>query len=323
MGPMTNRTTQGVALGFSSFALFSLSDASVKLIAGAIPPIQSAFIGALFGLLVLPFLLQSGEHLTDVVRTVNRPLWLIRFFAYPAGVIGSVTAFTHLSMSEAMVLMFLQPAFVTVLSIFFLKEKVGIQRWLAILIGFVGVLVVLRPGFRELSIGHLGAIIAGLGGAISIVVFRALGEKEKKVSLVGAGLLGAVVICGLLGIQGFTVPDLNQLLLLAGYGLLAALANILTSKASTMAPATLVGATQYGQMIWAIILDDFLFALRPDGPMLIGSLFILVSGGLTIIRERYHNHPWSPPLGGEKAAAAILQHRAARDTSCPAGSRTH
>lgn len=307
---MPDRTIQGVALGFAAFALFSLSDASVKLIAGVIPPIQSAFIGALFGLLILPFLLHPGDRVTDMVRSVNRPLWLVRFFAYPAGVIGSVTAFTHLSMSEAMVLMFLQPAFVTLMSIFFLKEKVGLQRWLAILIGFAGVLIVLRPGFRELSIGHLGAIFAGLGGATLIVVFRALGDREKKVSQVGAGLLGAVLICGVLSIRDFVIPDLRQLALLAGYGLLAALANVLTTKASVMAPATLVGATQYGQMIWAILLDDLLFNLRPDRTMLVGSLFILASGALTIIRERHHRRPWAAPLGGEKPAAAILAHRA-------------
>lgn len=309
---MADRTVQGVALGFAAFALFSLSDASVKLIAGAIPPIQSAFIGALFGLLVLPFLLHPGDRLSDIVRTVDRPLWLVRFFAYPAGVIGSVTAFTHLSMSEAMVLMFLQPAFVTLMSIFFLKEKVGVQRWLAILIGFAGVLIVLRPGFRELSIGQLGAIFAGLGGATSIVVFRALGDREKKVSQVGAGLLGAIVICGALSLRDFVVPDVRQLALLAGYGLLAALANVLTTKASVMAPATLVGATQYGQMIWAMALDDLLFGLRPDRTMLVGSLFILASGVLTVVRERHHRQPWPAPLGGEKAAAGILTHEAAK-----------
>lgn len=309
---MTDKTTQGVLLGVASFALFSLSDASVKLIAGGIPPIQSAFVGALFGMLVLPFLLHKGDRLTDIVRTVNRPLWLVRFFAYPAGVIGSVTAFTHLSMSEAMVLMFLQPAFVTIMSIVFLKEKVGLQRWMAIVIGFVGVLIVLRPGFRELSIGHFGAVLAGLGGAVSIVTFRALGGREKKISLVGAGMLGAIVICGVLSIGSFAIPDPGQLLLLASYGLLAALANILTTKASSLAPATLVGVTQYGQMIWAIGLDDLVFAIRPDGPMLIGSLFILASGALTMIREGKRGRPWSAPLGGDRIAAAILAHKAAR-----------
>ncbi|WP_407829709.1 hypothetical protein, partial [Staphylococcus aureus] len=91
--------------------------------------------------------------------------------------------------------------------------RVGMQRWLAIAIGFVGVLIVLRPGFRELSIGHLGAIFAGFGGAVSIVVFRALGVREKKISLVGAGLMGAIVICGALSISDFVMPDGEQILL--------------------------------------------------------------------------------------------------------------
>lgn len=263
--------------------------------------------------LLLPFLLAPGDRLRDVFSTVDRRLWLVRFLAYPAGVIGSVTAFTHLSMAEAMVLMFLQPSFVTVMSILFLKERVGMQRWLAIAIGFVGVLIVLRPGFRELSIGHLGAIFAGFGGAVSIVVFRALGTREKKVSLVGAGLMGAIVICGALSIRGFVIPDGKQTLLLAGYGLLAALANVLTTRASVMAPATLVGATQYGQMLWAIILDDVLFGVRPDMPMIVGMVFILGSGVLTIMREHRLGRRWGAPIGGERAASAVLVHEASRN----------
>ena len=102
------------------------------------------------------------------------------------GVIGSVTAFTHLSMAEALVLIFSQPAYITVMSVFFLKERVGFRRWSAVALGFLGVLIVLRPGFRPLSIGHLGALFAGLGGAVSVVAFRAARGKEKNVSLFGA-----------------------------------------------------------------------------------------------------------------------------------------
>lgn len=123
-----DKTTQGVLLGFLAFAMFSLSDASVKLLFGTIPPIQSAFIGALFGCLLLPFIKKPNENFLGVFRTSNRPLWLVRFFAYPIGIIGSVTAFTHLSMAEAMVLMFLQPAYVTILSIFFSERKSGLAK---------------------------------------------------------------------------------------------------------------------------------------------------------------------------------------------------
>ena len=312
-GAATGRTTQGVLLGFGSFGLFSLSDASVKLIAGAIAPMQSAFIGAIFGCLLLPLMLRKGEGITAVFRTVNRPLWLVRFVAYPVGVIGSVTAFTHLSMAEAMVLMFLEPTFVTLLSIVFLKERVGARRWLAIALGFAGVLVVLRPGFRELSIGHVAAIFAALGGAVSIIVFRALGDRESKASLVGAGPVGAVVVCGALSVQGLVWPTAHQWLQLAGYGLLATIANVLSARASVLAAATLVGATQYSQMLWAIGLDWALFGTRPDAPMLVGAALILASGVLTVMHERRQAPHWPPAArSGHQAASALLTRAAAR-----------
>jgi hypothetical protein len=83
------------------------------------------------------------------------------------------------------------------MSVFFLNERVGYRRWSAGAIGFLGVLIVLRPGFRPLSIGHLGALFAGLGGTVSVVAFRAARGKEKNISLFGAGILGGVIVCGL------------------------------------------------------------------------------------------------------------------------------
>ncbi|AHF93284.1 transporter [Opitutaceae bacterium TAV5] len=302
----TGRITKGVLLGFASFALFSFSDASVKLIEGELPPYESAFFGALFGLAILPFLLRRGDRWRDVFATTNRPLWLVRFFAYPAGVIGSVTAFTHLSMAEAFVLIFLQPAFVTLTSMLFLKERVGIRRWSAVVIGFIGVLIVLRPGFRELSIGHLGAVFAGLGGAVSIVTFRAVGAKEKAISLFGAGILGAVIVCGLLTIPRFVAPNAEQWAKLAGYGLLAAFANIVTMRAARHAPATHIGPTQYSQMLWAILLDFLLFGTGVDLPTLAGIVLIVGSGLLTLMREKARGTPLPPSVSGERHVPAAL-----------------
>ncbi|CAD7029123.1 EamA/RhaT family transporter [Pseudorhizobium endolithicum] len=301
------QTLKGVLLAFAAFAAFSWSDASVKLIEGALSAYEMAFFGAVFGLVGLPFLMKRGDHLVEMLRTTNRPLWLLRAFAAAIGTISSVTAFTYLSMAEAFALIFLLPSFVTIMSVVFLKEQVGIRRWSAVVIGFIGVLVVLRPGFRELSVGHLAAVFAGLSGGISIVVYHAIGHREKGISLYGAGVLGSLLVCGLLMIPGFAWPSAIQWLMLAGYGLFAALATILMMYATAHAPAAVIGPTQYSQMLWAVLFGYLVFGDSVDLPMLLGILLIIGSGLLTLARERARGvaNPPSVATDGQGNALAV------------------
>ncbi|MGE4371297.1 MAG: DMT family transporter [Xanthobacter sp.] len=277
-----SRVVLGIVLAFSAFAIFAFSDASVKMIEGRIPPYESAFFGAVFSLVALPFLMRPNDRMSDIFRTQDRRMWFIRFIAYPLGVMGSVTAFTHLTMAEAFALIFLQPAFVTLMSVLFLKEAVGLKRWSAVLLGFIGVLIVLRPGFRELSIGHFGALMAGLGGAIAIITFRAAPKGEKKISLFGAGIVGAIVLCGLAMLPGFRMPVGEEWVLLALYGLFAAFANVLLMYAAFHAPAAAIAPIQYSQMLWGLVLGRFLFGDVVDLPMLVGIVLIVGSGLLTL-----------------------------------------
>lgn len=297
---------KGVLIAFVSFAAFAFSDASVKLLEGTLSPYQASFLGAIFGAMALPFIMKPGDRWTDIFATTNRPLWILRFAAQAGGTIGSVTAFTHLSMAEAFALIFLLPSFVTIMSVLFLKEKVGFRRWGAVIIGFVGVMIVLRPGFRELSIGHLGAVFGGLSGAISIVIFRAMGPSEKNISLYGAGVLGTLVVCGALAIPGFQVPTMMQWVWLAGYGGFAAIAAILLMYAAAYAPATLIGPTQYSQMLWAVLFGYLVFGDHIDLPMMIGILLIVGSGLLTLMRERVRGTPLPPSIGTDAQAAAMV-----------------
>jgi drug/metabolite transporter (DMT)-like permease len=295
----SDQILKGLFLGFAAFAIYAFSDACVKFLGGALPSYEVAFIGSLFGFAAIPFLKKPDDRWADIVATTNRPLWLVRFAASGMAGIGAVTAFTHLSMAEAFALIFLLPAFVTIMSVLFLREKVGMKRWAAVIVGFIGVLIVLRPGFRELSIGHLGAIGGGLGGAISIVVFRAVGPREKNISLYGAGVLGTFTICGIAMIPSFVLPDLVQFGWLAAYGIFCALGSILLMTAAFYAPAALVGATQYSQMLWAIAIDALFFHLNLDGPMLIGIVLIIGSGILTLWREKVRGTPLPPSVAAE------------------------
>ena len=283
---MDRSVMRGVCLAFVAYFAYALSDASVKLLEGGIHPLQSAFFGGVFGIAAIPFLLSPGERWHYAFRSRNRRMWVLRAIAAVTGALGSITAFTYLSMAEAFSLLFLMPAFVTVMSVVFLKEDVGWRRWTAVILGFVGVLIVLRPGSRELNIGHAGAVVGGFSGAMTIVLMRAMGGKERRISLYGAGLVGLILVSGVLMVPYFRWPSIEQWIWLAGYGLLAAVGNALVMMASARAPATLVAPPQYGQMLWAIILGYFVFGDRLDWLMAVGVALIIASGLITFVREK-------------------------------------
>lgn len=299
----------GIFLAFASYAAFAVSDACVKFIDGTLSPYQTASIGAILGMAAIPFMMKKGETLTDAFRTNYPGMWILRTVSSAAGAIGSVVAFTYLSMAEAFALIFLLPTFVTILSVVFLRENVGWRRWLAVAIGFCGVLVVLRPGFRELSIGHLGALFGGLSGAISIVIFRLMGPKEKRVSLYTSGLIGPIIIAGALAIPHFEWPTMMQWVYLAGYGLLAAAASVLLLFAAQYAPASAIASPQYSQMLWAILFGYFIFDDTIDTPMIIGICLIIMSGIVTFIREKERGLDKPPVVAVSEPPALIADDR--------------
>lgn len=288
-----HRYFNGFLLGFLAFAIFTVSDAFIKSLSGSIPPFETVFFGALCALTTLPFL-RGDRPWRDIFKTCNRPLWMVRFFTMSFSTIGSVLAFTHLPMAEALALIFLQPVYVTILSMLFLGEKIRLPRWVAVGIGFLGVLVVLRPGFRDLSVGHLGALLSGFGGALTVIILRAVGNREGRLSLFGARVLGGIVVCGIVMIPHFVIPTADQAVRLAGYGLLSALANIIMIYAARKAPAAVIGPTQYSQMVWAMIIGAAIFHDQLDLPTCAGIVLILISGVMMFIRALHHAGPSDP-----------------------------
>jgi drug/metabolite transporter (DMT)-like permease len=276
---------KGVLLGFMAFAAYALSDAFVKSLRGSLPAYEAVFFGAVLGLTALPFIKGGGDRWREVLFAQRQGLWVVRAIASAVGSIAAVIAFTALPMAEAFALIFLLPIFVTILSVLVLKEHVGWRRWSAVVAGFIGVLVVLRPGFRVLGVGHLAAIICGLAGAISMIALRLAGPHEKRVTLYGAGMVGSMLITGALMLADFRWPTLAQVGLLLGYGLLAALASVLLMLATQKAPANHVAPTQYSQMLWAVLLGYVFFQDRLDWPMALGIAIILGAGLFTFVRE--------------------------------------
>jgi S-adenosylmethionine uptake transporter len=283
---------KGVLLGFACFAAYSISDAFVKALHGSLPSHEAVAIGAALGLVALPFVKERDEGWTDVFRARKPTLWWVRALTGAICNVSSVIAFTLLPMAEVFALIFLMPIFVTLLSVLLLKEHVGWRRWTAVFVGFAGVLVVLRPGFRQLGPGHVAAIVCGLSGAVSMVALRVAGAHEKRISLYGAGVIGPLLAGGMLMLPHFVWPDLAQWGLLAGYGLLAALAGVLLMLATQHAPANRIAPTQYSQMLWAIGFGYWLFGDRLDWPMALGIALILGAGLFTLVREERKTTWW-------------------------------
>lgn len=128
--------------------------------------------------------------------------------------------------------------------------------------------------------------MTAVGAAVNIIGMRAAGPGESRAALYGSNVFGVLVICGVAMAPVFAWPTAEQWFLLAGYGLLAAFANVLLMIATQSAPAAYIGPTQYSQMLWGILLGYLIFGDGVDAPMIVGMALIVASGLLTLWREK-------------------------------------
>jgi len=279
--------TNGILVALFAYATFSFGDAAVKALSGQLSIFEIGVFSTFFAGIALFFMKPKHERWRDFWR-MKRP-WAVHARAFSgvfAGIFG-VTAFTTIPFAEAYALIFLAPFFTTLMSILFLKEKVGIWRWSAIVAGFCGVMLVVRPGFRELELGHLAAVIVAVLAATTVILLRSLAGQEKQTSILGVmigyGLLFNVVAAAA---TSFAVPTLPQFGWLALAGLLAAGGQYFLMMATRLAPANQVAPTQYSQIVWAVLIGTVFFAEYPDWIAILGLAVVAASGLLTVLRER-------------------------------------
>ncbi len=277
---------KGVASGFLAYSLFSWGDASVKALTGGPSVFEIGFFVTLFGLvIIIPFGRPPGERWRDLFRMNHPRLVITRTIAGIIAGLCGILAFTTIPFAEAYALIFLSPAMVTILSTSLLGEQIGWRRWLAVVVGFAGVLVIVRPGFRELLPGHFAALTVSLCAATTVLVLRRIGRTEKRTSLVGVVLLSALIVNGVLMLPGFQWPSSHELLLMAASGFLGAGGHLSLLAATRLAPANQIAPTQYVQMVWAVFVGWIIYTEIPDGFTITGLVLIAFSGLFTILRE--------------------------------------
>ena len=277
----------GILLALVAYAVYSWGDAAIKALGGGLSVFEIGFYMTLVSALCIALTTPRDEKLLHFWR-MQRP-WAVqaRALSGMAASVLSVIAFTTIPLAEVYALIFLAPLFVTLMSILFLKEQVGPWRWFAIVAGFVGVLLVVRPGFKELEIGHVAALIVALLAAFAVILMRSLSARETRSTMLGFLMLYILAFNGVAMLfTGATMPTLAETGFLIVAGILAAAGNILLLRATRFAPANQIASTHYSQIMWAVVLGLLFFQEKPDPIALAGLAIIAGSGLLTVARER-------------------------------------
>lgn len=281
---MLRPNVKAALISLASFAAFSTHDVIIKALGGTYSPIQIVFFSVLLGFPLTTLMLigdASGEGLWP-----RRPVWSgLRTFAVVVTGFSAFYAFSVLPLAQTYAILFATPLLITILSVPILGETVRLRRWIAVIAGLIGVLIVLRPGHTALSLGHLAALTAAFGAATAAIIVRKIGGQERSMVLLLYPMLANVIVMGaLLGFVYEPMPALHLggLALIAGLGLLATLGQIIAYKTGE---AVIVAPMQYSQMLWAILYGYLLFQERVDAMTLLGAAVIIASGLYILLRE--------------------------------------
>ena len=275
----------GVVLAFLAYASFSVADALIKATGPALSVFEIAFFTTSFS--IIPAMLtKRGERWRDMYRLQHPWLVHLRCLTAISGTACVMYAFTHIQFADVYAIGFTTPLFVTLLAVLVLHEKVALHRWVLLFISFLGVVLVIRPGMRELASGHYVMMVGAMLGAVTTTILRHVAPRERRVSLVGLQVLYSGIINAVLMIPTFVIPSLEQLGILLGIGLLGGMGGLLLIQASKQTPANLIAPVQYSQLIWAILFGALFFGEYPDWIAILGMLVVVGAGLLNVLSER-------------------------------------
>jgi drug/metabolite transporter (DMT)-like permease len=292
MGTRTN--LRGIAAMLMAAALFSLMDSGLKLLSPHYPALQVASMRALSSLpLVLAYVAWRGAF-PGLLR-VRWPLHLLRG-ALGIGMLSLFTfALRQLPLAEAYSIFFVAPLLITALSVPFLGERVEPARWLAIFVGLVGVLVVLRPsGSGLFTLGGLAVLGASLFYSISAITVRIAGRTDSSESQVFWLMTLVGVGAGLMAAPHWTAIRGEHAWILVGVAISGFLGQLAITEAFRHGEASAIAPFEYSALAWGMGLDWALWRTLPDRYTLLGGAIIIASGIYLVRRERRHleaEHP--------------------------------
>lgn len=277
-------TLRGAALALTAFGIYATHDVVIKFLGASFSPFQIIFFSTLFGFPVVTFMLMHDPEPGNL--RPRHPWWTaLRTFAAVATAASAFYAFSSLPLAEVYAIIFASPLLITILAVPILGERVGWRRSLAVGVGLIGVIVVLRPGATQFELGHLAALTAAICSAVAAVIMRKIGRDERSAVLLLYPMMANFLVMGCA--MPFVYEPVSGLHLggfaaIAVLGFMGALFHI---AAYRTAPAVVVAPMQYSQILWAVAYGAFFFGETPARNTAIGAGIIIASGLYVVFRE--------------------------------------
>jgi drug/metabolite transporter (DMT)-like permease len=273
----------GIGLMLLSISMFSFGDALGKFLVGTYAVGQLLCLRACAALLALsPMIWRQRAQF----RHLERPwLQLFRVVLSTLEVAAFFLATVYLPLADVVTYYLAGPIFVTALSASVLREHVGWRRWCAVLVGFCGVVIALRPSAQTFSLPALIALGGSFSFSVLMLITRSL-RSTPDVVMASSQFTGTLLLGAVMSPFGWVTPSANSLLLFALAGIISVTALFCVNRSLKLAPASVVVPYQYTMIVWAVMFGFIVFGDVPQPATILGAVIIIVAGLYIFLRER-------------------------------------
>jgi drug/metabolite transporter (DMT)-like permease len=219
------------------------------------------------------------------LRSKRPQLQFLRIACALVAMLCGFTAVIHLPLAEATAIFFAKSFFVTIFAVIFLSEVVGLYRWGAVLVGFIGVMIMLQPGTNNFSIYGLASLVGAAGAAGVMILLRLLSRSDSPVTIMTYGSLGVGLVMILPGIYYWLQPQPFEWALLAAVGVVSYFGQKCNIFAYKHGEASLLASLDYVRLLWATLFGFLVFEQFPGLPTWIGAAIVVAAAIFTIYRE--------------------------------------
>ena len=270
---------------FMSICAFSIMDLIVKW-SEHYPLGQVLFFRGFFGVLFY-FLIIPKERLHNFYYTKRAGLHFLRSFSGLIALVAIFIALRSLPLATVVSISFAAPIFTTIFSIFLLNEKVGVYRWLAVIVGFIGILIITEPGISSLNIFYIFPIIFCIGLSYVAITIRKLSTTEP-VWLISLYFSVSITVLSLFSLpSGWIMPSTKDFMILAMIGIFGGVANLWLSQSYKYSEVSLVTPLKYLALVFAIIFGYLIWDEIPTIKSLFGAALVIISTLIIFRREIY------------------------------------